>query len=390
MRHAYDTPPPLRRAAPAGTAAGRAGGGKVAREAPRRPLRVGGRVCGGAAPPRPPRPTSQAATQPVAAAPAHPALPAGWALAGALLLAGSLHRDRASPARDTRLDASLYLVLPFRHRDGSAPLLLNGDQCESLLHDALARWRGVQMVDPLWVADARSRQGGAMRRRGRGRDRSRAASRAGWSWARCGSSRTRSTCEGCCTTPRGDRLVREHAIRIAPDLSDAQARFQELADSLLVGGGARRSTARGGGQAVASRLARLPGRLLALQRWDLDPPRPGSSRRSRIDPTYGMAQLWLAQVLAWAGEEPGVWKSMQRARSHRATAWHRGTARWARAAGAAANGDYPEACEQVPRAHCPRLARLRRLVRVGRLPGKGSAGGEGLGEALGLALPGEL
>ena len=86
---------------------------------------------------------------------------AGWALIGALALAGALtatafHR-RGTPA----LDSSLYMVLPFRHRDQSVPMLLNGDQCESLLHDALARWRGVQMVDPLWVSDARSRRGGA-------------------------------------------------------------------------------------------------------------------------------------------------------------------------------------------------------------------------------------
>jgi hypothetical protein len=53
------------------------------------------------------------------------------------------------------------VVLPFRHRAATAPLLLTGDQCESLLHEALGRWSGVQMVDPLWVSDARSRRGNA-------------------------------------------------------------------------------------------------------------------------------------------------------------------------------------------------------------------------------------
>ena len=65
------------------------------------------------------------------------------------------------------MDQSLYMVLPFRHRAASAPRLLNGDQCESLLHDALGRWRGVHLVDPLWVADARSRRGGGGSIRGR-------------------------------------------------------------------------------------------------------------------------------------------------------------------------------------------------------------------------------
>jgi eukaryotic-like serine/threonine-protein kinase len=66
-----------------------------------------------------------------------------WVLLGALLLAGGLAATALHRRDAPILDTSLYLVLPFRHRGESAPLLLNGDQCESLLHDALARWRGV-------------------------------------------------------------------------------------------------------------------------------------------------------------------------------------------------------------------------------------------------------
>ncbi len=113
----------------------------------------------------------------------------------------------------------------------------------------------------------------------------------------------------------GQRLVREQSVGIAPDLSDAQARFEELADSLLIGGGGgdghppreRRTI-------LASRVARVSGRVSALQRWDLDSAKAKLKQAIAIDPTYGMAQLWLAQVLAWAGEMPSRGGAMLPAR----------------------------------------------------------------------------
>jgi serine/threonine protein kinase/tetratricopeptide (TPR) repeat protein len=233
---------------------------------------------------------------------------ATWALIGALALAGALtatafHR-RGVPA----LDSSLYMVLPFRHRAQSAPMLLNGDQCESLLHDALGRWRGVQMVDPLWVSDARSRRGGAGSiADGISIARERRAGRVvlGEVWQFKDTIYVRGLLYDAA---RRERVIREHAIRIAPDLSDAQARFQELADSLLVGGAsATGALPRGGGLSLPAWHAFQDG-YAALQRWDLDSAKAKLQRALAIDPTYGTAQLWLAQVLAWAGEKPQSWK----------------------------------------------------------------------------------
>ena len=233
---------------------------------------------------------------------------ATWALIGAVTLAGALtatafHR-RGTPA----LDPSLYMVLPFRHRAQSAPMLLNGDQCESLLHDALARWRGVQMVDPLWVSDARSRRGGGSSiADGISIARERRAGRVvlGEVWQFKDTIYVR----GLLYDAGGrERVIREHAVRIAPDLSDAQARFQELADSLLVGGApAGGAPPRGGGLSLPAWRAFQDG-YAALQRWDLDSAKAKLQQALAIDPTYGAAQLWLAQVLAWAGEKPESWK----------------------------------------------------------------------------------
>jgi eukaryotic-like serine/threonine-protein kinase len=234
---------------------------------------------------------------------------AGWALIGALTLAGALtatafHR-RSPPA----LDESLFIVLPFRHRAQSAPVLLTGDQCESLLHDALGRWEGVQMVDPLWVADARSRRGGA----GLVKDavalaRERRAGRVvlGEVWQFQDTIHVR----GLLYDAAGEKVVREQSVRIAPDLSDAQARFEELADSLLIGGGLAVGTPpRGGGKLSLPAWRAFQDGYAALQRWDLDSAKTRLRRALAIDPSYAMAQLWLAQVLAWSGDAPESWRS---------------------------------------------------------------------------------
>jgi tetratricopeptide (TPR) repeat protein len=48
----------------------------------------------------------------------------------------------------------------------------------------------------------------------------------------------------------------------------------------------------------------------ALQRWDLDSAKAKLKQALAIDPTYAMAQLWLAQVLAWSGDDAKSWKTL--------------------------------------------------------------------------------
>jgi eukaryotic-like serine/threonine-protein kinase len=272
---------------------------------------------------------------------------AGWALIGALTLAAALtatafHR-RAAPT----LDASLYMVMPFRHRAESAPILLNGDQCESLLHDALARWRGVQMVDPLWVTDARFRRGGASSMQaGLAIARERRAGRVvlGEVWQFQDTVYVR----GLLYNPAGSsRLLREHVIRIAPDLSDAQLRFRELADSLLIGGGVVvGAPPRAGGQLSLPAWRAFQDAYQAIQRWDLDSAKVKLEQALTVDPSYGMAQLWMAQVLAWAGDDEESWKRYAAG----ALASDDSLAPRDRAVAegllALANRHYPDACDQ--------------------------------------------
>jgi tRNA A-37 threonylcarbamoyl transferase component Bud32/tetratricopeptide (TPR) repeat protein len=271
---------------------------------------------------------------------------AGWALIGAVTLAGILtatafHR-RATPT----LDSSLYMVLPFRHRAQSAAMLLNGDQCESLLHDALARWGGVQMVDPLWVADARSRRGSSTSiEDGVAIARERRAGRVvlGEVWQFQDTVHVR----GLLYDAAGQRLVKEQSVRIAPDLSDAQARFQELADSLLIGGGlASGVPPRGSGQLSLPAWHAFQDGYAALQRWDLDSAKVRLRRALAIDPTYAMAQLWLAQVLAWSGDDAKSWRGLAAGALASADSLAPRDRRVAEGMLALAEGRYPDACER--------------------------------------------
>jgi len=214
----------------------------------------------------------------------------------------------ARPARPAALDKSLYVVLPFRHRGDTPAPLLKGDQCESLLHDALRRWRDVAVVDPLWVSDARARAGdqpltletGLALARGRGAG----AMVTGEVWQVGDSVYVRGALYD--VGDRG-RAVRQHTVAIAPDLSNAGPRFQELAGALLVGEG----TAGAGGRAPASLRAwkAYEAGREALLKWDLPSAQARLIEAVTLDPAYGEANLALATTMSWAGELASEWRA---------------------------------------------------------------------------------
>jgi tetratricopeptide (TPR) repeat protein len=344
-RHAYDTPAPIRAKRPGVPAQVEQVVVRSLQKLPADRFATAGEF--EAALPHHPTP-------PDAQLPTIPTLPfrrmrrisrAGWALIGALTLAGALTATAFYHRGAANLDASLYMVLPFRHRAESAPLLLNGDQCESLLHDALARWHGVRMVDPLWVADARSRRRSSVRvEDGVAIARQRRAGRVvmGEVWQFRDTIHVR----GLLYDAAGDRLVREHSVQIAPDLSDAQARFQELADSLLIGGGAAGAPPREEGRLSLPAWRAFQEGFAALQRWDLDSAKAKLKQALSLDPTYGTAQLWLAQVLAWAGEEPKTWRPYAAGALASNDSLTPRDRVLAEALLALASGDFPQACQE--------------------------------------------
>jgi serine/threonine protein kinase/tetratricopeptide (TPR) repeat protein len=241
------------------------------------------------------------------------------------------------------LDDSLYVVLPFRHRGETPAPLLKGDQCESLLHDALSRWRDVSVVDPLWVSDARARTGDrpltletglAMARvRGAG------AMVTGEVWQVGDSVYVRGVLYDV-----GDngQAVRQHTVRIAPDLSDANKQFRELAGALLVGEGAA-ETSSPTTSSLGAWKAYERGRE-ALLRWDLPQARSHLTEAVRLDPGYGEANLTLATTMSWAGEPAGEWRSYATAAAGRDAVGPADRPR-ARALLSLAQERYREACD---------------------------------------------
>ena len=77
----------------------------------------------------------------------------GYGLAAAALF-GALAVALLPKVFGAGLDRSLYVVLPFGHRNGAAPALLDGDQCESALYDAFSRWSDVRVVGEPRAHDA--------------------------------------------------------------------------------------------------------------------------------------------------------------------------------------------------------------------------------------------
>ncbi len=261
----------------------------------------------------------------------------GVAVVLGLLAAAVVARQ---PAKAT-LDDSLYVVLPFRHRGDTPPPLLKGDQCESLLHDALQRWRDVSVVDPLWVSDARARSGDAPLTLETGlamaRVRGAGAMVTGEVWQVGDSVYVRGALYD--VQDKG-RTVRQHTVMIAPDLSNAGQRFRELAGVLVTGSAAVDSGSLGPSSVAAWR--RYEAGRAALLRWDLPEARRHLEAAVEEQPGYSEANLALATAMSWAGDPPETWRRPAAAAAEGA----RGADDRARALAllALAEGRYADAC----------------------------------------------
>ncbi|HTC24701.1 MAG TPA: serine/threonine-protein kinase, partial [Gemmatimonadales bacterium] len=266
----------------------------------------------------------------------------GGAVAAAGLMAAVL---LTRPQSGAALDESLYLVLPFQHRGQSAPVLLDGDRCESLLHQALARWRGVSVVDPLWVRDAGSRRGPAPPSLESGMAmahvRGAGAMVSGEVWQAGDTLFVRGAVYD--VSGKG-RVLREHTVRLNPDLSDAWTRFEELADALVTGSPPPTSANGFGTRSLAAWRAYDAGRE-ALLAWDLPTARHQLEVAVVTDPGYAEANLALATVMSWNGDHASDWRRPAAAAVAADTQLQPETRREAKALLNLADGRFVEACD---------------------------------------------
>src|SRR6266516_2238071 len=272
-----------------------------------------------------------------------------WGAAAAVLLVGLgtmgvIVLPRLAAAK---LDASLYVVVPFGHRGGAAPRLVNGDQCELLLSQAFGRWTDVRLADPLRVHDARSRRGDQQITLAEARALARDVGAGMHVWGDVSTvGDSIQVTAALYDLRRGGRTVRDYTVRIHKDGKALEAKFRELADSILLGGvNAERAPEIVGTEVLAAFYAYAEGRD-ALALWDL--PRAERAFRAALDldPEYAQASLWLAYAQMWGNEPRPDWQaSVGRAL---ASSGKLATAdlALARALSALAAGQFAEACDR--------------------------------------------
>jgi tetratricopeptide (TPR) repeat protein len=253
--------------------------------------------------------------------------------------------------RGAGLDRSLYAVVAFGHDGVAAPQLLNGDQCQSLIYDALGRWQDVSSADLMRVNDARLQRGpipptlkGAL---GIARD----VGAGLLIWGHLAQFGDTIVVRGALydVTRRGV-TVREHTVRFGKDLGGAGSKFNELVDSLLVGRVGSRTAAAGatGTHVLAALLAYLEGDA-ALAVWDVAGARRAFLRAVRLDPEYPQANLSLAEVTAWLADSTALWRPYAIAAATARDLLDARDGALAEALLALADGKFAQACQRYER-----------------------------------------
>ncbi len=269
-----------------------------------------------------------------------------WAAPGLAAVGIALAVVWTTALRRQQLEPSLYMVGPLVHREG-VPSNLSGDQCRRLIHDALTRWDGVRLTDRRWVDDQLARVKepatledllGIARRGGAGR------LLTGDVTAWGDSIRVRGVVYD---VARGPEVLREKTVTLAGTLLDAEQKFAELADSLLLPR-AQEPTAASGvfGTRVIGAWEVYDSAHSSLARWDLS----GAARQFHaalaLDPDYGLAHLWLAQTMNWQGEPPAAWRDEAVAGVRAQPPLMGQEALWAQALVALGEERFPDACRQ--------------------------------------------
>jgi tRNA A-37 threonylcarbamoyl transferase component Bud32/tetratricopeptide (TPR) repeat protein len=257
--------------------------------------------------------------------------------------------------RPAPLDPELYVVLPFVHRAGAVPQLLDGDNCQQLLYEAFGRWNGITLVDDMSAHDARARVGAAplSLEEALRTARSLHAGRLAWGevWTDRGSIEVR----GLIYDVGAEKPVKQYAVTLRSDLGDAERKFTELADTLLIPViAAGRTTLPTSGEGVRGTRS-IPALTAyfkaheALAAWRLDSAEALFRSAVDLDPKYPHANYWLAQVMAWRGENASQWLPNAQRAVMLSTRLSRRDSTIAGALLDLSEGRFPEACARYQR-----------------------------------------
>lgn len=232
-----------------------------------------------------------------------------WLPTGALVVtiaaAGWFVSQRALGARPA-LDRDTYAVFPFRHVGVTPNPWLDGDGCAQLLHDAMARWDGIRLVDDMRVGDVWSRRQPRTVDEAMRAAESLHAGALAWGEVRPVGDSLEIRAVAYDLT-RGAGTSREFKVRVAQNATQMDSVFAALADSIVIGGTGVRGTSALGTHNFHALNQFLDGRE-ALDRFDLPLAEDRFSAATQTDDNYAQAHLWAARVRAWRGNaQPSSW-----------------------------------------------------------------------------------
>jgi hypothetical protein len=230
-----------------------------------------------------------------------------WAIpavvaAAILVAAGVWYWRRPPPA-----DPEQFVVLPFRHRGSAAPRLIDGDMCESLIYEALGRWRDLSVTNSLVVRDAIDRQGGQVTSLSSGLRLARGLQAGRLVWGEVWENGDTTFVRAVLYDTRDGQVVHQYTTRMQE--GDAAAGFAALTDTLVVRSAGSGSLVPGtaGTQSFAA-LREYARSHAALARWDLTEAASRLRAALAADPVYPQAHLRLAQIAQWEGRSPRMWR----------------------------------------------------------------------------------
>lgn len=205
------------------------------------------------------------------------------------------------------LDAEKFVVLPFRHRGDAAPQLVNGDMCESLIYEALARWRDLSVANSLLVRDAISRRGGEVASLRSGLELARDLGAGRLLWGEVWEAGDTTVVRAAVYDAGDGKVIHEHTVRMQQ--GNVGISFAALADTLVVRSAGLTSPAQvGSGTQSFVALREYARSNAAASRWNLSEAAAHLRAALAADPVYPQAHLRLAQIAQWQGLPSRTWR----------------------------------------------------------------------------------
>jgi len=227
--------------------------------------------------------------------------------AGALVLAivaASWFVSRRVAGAGPAVDRQVYAVFPFRHVGAASNAWLDGDGCARLLHDAMARWDGISLVDDMRVGDLWARRPPRTVDEALHAAETLRAGSLAWGEVVSVGDSLEIRAVAYDVTRGGSR---EFRVRVAQSATQMDSVFAALADSIVIGGTGLRGASALGTHNLRALNQFLDGRE-ALNRFDLRLAEERFAAAAQSDEDFAQAHLWVARVRAWRGSaDPSAW-----------------------------------------------------------------------------------